>query len=146
MSTSHNKSFVLQGIEKTVYEERPIPERNGFDIPIDGRQSIAANAKPLFYLSVAADEVLVEVKKTGMYMLLVLHPPMLPLPMLAWFYRQASADPTCTTSHMVESAISWSRRPWCVCRRLAADNVLLTFRAIRFWATNQRGSYIKVTQ
>lgn len=56
---SDNPSFVLRGVEDVIYEQRPIPEG-----------TLACIRSPIYYRSytyntVADNEVLVEVKKTG---------------------------------------------------------------------------------
>ncbi|KAG8852393.1 hypothetical protein FRB96_008739 [Tulasnella sp. 330] len=63
----HNNSFVLQSVGKTLYEVKPIPERTDRQSFIDGRDHIDLKYIVSEYhsITVAADDVLVEVKKTG---------------------------------------------------------------------------------
>ena len=56
---SDNTSFVLQSVGQVSYDHRPIPE----SVPFSYTTAIGDILKPIY--TVADDEVLVQVKKTG---------------------------------------------------------------------------------
>lgn len=67
-----NKSFVLRGVEDTIYEERPVPERefqSQFNESVLYLNSDLITSIAFLLQPVGPHDVLVEVKKTGQWLL-----------------------------------------------------------------------------